>query len=391
MSNRENKKINVADIMAKIREEIAQRRKSESVGSTGLNSLDKTNALTRSAEENIIKAKQNADISGRQILLTQYPRSIRWLVKLVGKIVLLLNRIITNPQTRYNQHVVQSLHSITENLNHLNYTVNSLVQLESDLHDQKRSLIQLERRVYEAIKPERTKQIRNQIPEKVMGNFLDTFYYRFTNEFRGHRQEIKEKQKAYIPYLDRAYFENNEKLILDLGCGRGEWLDLLHEEGFLGRGIDINGVFIEECRKNGHDVIEADVIEYLRELPEDSIGAITSFHLIEHLTFSHLIELIDETVRVLKPNGLAIFETPNPGNLQVGARDFYLDPTHRNPLPAPTVKFILESRGLSKIEILRLNPDPVELDESIETVEIIQRLTHLLYGPRDYAAIGYKV
>ena len=389
MRKRENVKIDVADIMAKIKAEIAERRQSGSAGDTGI-SADKTNALARTAEENIILANQNADLSGRPILLTQYPKSFRWLVKLVAKIILLPNRIITNPQTRFNQHVIRSLKSITENLNHLNSSFNRLVQLERDLLDQKRSLIQLQRRFYETIKPELTTQTHHHVSDKEMENLLSPFYYSFTNTFRGHRQEIKERQKVYIPYLERANIENKKDLVLDLGCGRGEWLDLLKDEGFNGRGIDINGLFIEECKENGHDVVEADAIEYLRELPESTIGVITSFHLIEHLSFNHLIEIIDEIVRVLKPNGLAIFETPNPENLQVGARDFYLDPTHRNPLPAPTVKFILESRGLGNIEILHLNPDPVEPEVSKESTEVIQHLTNLLRGPRDYAAIGHK-
>ena len=115
--------------------------------------------------------------------------------------------------------------------------------------------------------------------------------------------------------------------MLDAGCGRGEWLELLKEQGITtGRGIDNNRVMVKQCEGYGLDVIEGDVIESLRDFPSASLGAVTAFHLIEHLPLNVLVKFLDETARVLKSGGIAIFETPNPENILVGAFTFYLDP-----------------------------------------------------------------
>ena len=153
--------------------------------------------------------------------------------------------------------------------------------------------------------------------------------------------------------------------------------------------MDKNSILIKQCKEYGLDVIESDVITYLRRLPDNSLNVVTGFHIIEHLPFDSFIKLLDETVRVLKPGGLAIFETPNPQNVIVGSYAFYMDPTHRNPLPAPMIKFTAESRGLCNVDILELHP----FDESFHVTgsELAERFNKLFYGPQDYAVIGWKV
>jgi O-antigen chain-terminating methyltransferase len=145
----------------------------------------------------------------------------------------------------------------------------------------------------------------------------------------------------------------------------------------------------EQCRERRLEVTESDGITHLRSLPDASIGAVTGFHIVEHLSFELLIQLLDETVRVLKPGGLAIFETPNPHNLLVGSANFYTDPTHRNPLPSPTLKFLAEARGLCRIEVINLHPFP----EAFHVVgsEVAERFNEYFYGAQDYAVMGWKV
>jgi SAM-dependent methyltransferase len=104
-----------------------------------------------------------------------------------------------------------------------------------------------------------------------------------------------------------------------------------------------------------------------------------------------LVKLLDETVRVLKPGGVAIFETPNPENVLVGSHNFYLDPTHRNPLPSATVKFIAEARGLCRIEIMNLHPYPESYRVEDAGLNIAKRFNEYFYGPQDYAVVGWKV
>ncbi len=177
--------------------------------------------------------------------------------------------------------------------------------------------------------------------------------------------------------------------VLDVGCGRGELLEVLQAEGLVGRGIDINRVLLEQCQQRGLSVAEGDCLAYLQDQPDASLGAVMVIHLIEHLPFPRLIGLVDEIVRVLKPGGMTIFETPNPSNLLVGSHNFYLDPTHRNPLPSAVVQFLAEARGLCRVTVKNLHPYPSTM--RLSGSEVAERLSDHLYGPQDYAVIGWKV
>ncbi len=219
-------------------------------------------------------------------------------------------------------------------------------------------------------------------------NALDAFYAALEERFRGDVSEVKRRLSIYLPYLRIAGIGSRERSVLDVGCGRGEWLEVLGEEGIAAAGVDLNLHVVGECRGRGLDVAENDAITELSSRPDKSVGAVTGFHIVEHLPLESIIRLIDESFRVLDPGGLLIFETPNPENIQVGACNFYLDPTHRNPIPPPVLKFFLESRGFEQVEILRLNPsiaEPVEGDS-----DLVQRFNKLFYGPMDYAVIGRR-
>jgi len=188
---------------------------------------------------------------------------------------------------------------------------------------------------------------------------------------------------VYLPYLEQAGVGGPNSPVLDLGCGRGEWLELLKQNDFKGIGVDINRVMLALCKEYGLDVFEGDALAFLRGQPAGSLGAVTGFHIIEHLPLKTLIQLIDEVLRVLKPGGMVIFESPNPENLVTGACNFYTDPTHRNPLPPGTTRHLLEVRGFGRVDTLRLHPS-----ESGRVGD--GTLQQLLYGPQDYAVIGHK-
>jgi O-antigen chain-terminating methyltransferase len=210
-------------------------------------------------------------------------------------------------------------------------------------------------RFSEALLPPRGDQRQLQPVAEEDGHWLDALYVTFEDYFRGPRQQVKENLQVYLPYLRQVRAGIPEAPMLDVGCGRGEWLELLREQGLSARGLDINRVMVRECQMLGLDVVEADVIAYLSQLQDNSLGVVTGFHIIEHLPFKILIELLDQARRVLKPGGMAIFETPNPENIVVGAYTFYLDPTHRNPLPPIAGQRLAEIRGFVKADILRLH------------------------------------
>jgi len=218
---------------------------------------------------------------------------------------------------------------------------------------------------------------------------LDAFYFAFEERFRGSREEINERLEVYLPRLREAQIAPVDSLILDLGCGRGEWLELLRDNGYRARGIDLNRVVIEQCQSRGLEVVEGDVIAYLQSMPDESVAVITGFHIIEHLPFEILVKLLNEAFRVLRHRGLVIFETPNPANVLVGSCNFYFDPTHRNPLPSLMTQFLVQYCGFAEVEILNLNPST---ETAIcEDSEIAKRFNECFYGPMDYAIIGYKL
>jgi O-antigen chain-terminating methyltransferase len=217
---------------------------------------------------------------------------------------------------------------------------------------------------------------------------LDSLYASFEDQFRGARSAIKAQLKFYLPLLRAARVGTVERPVLDVGCGRGEWLELLREEGLHARGVDANGVLVEQCAARGLDVAKTDALTYLRALAEDSLSALTGFHIIEHLPFLALVELLDETLRVLRPGGLVILETPNPKNLVVGACNFYSDPTHLRPLFPETLKFLLDQRGFAQVRVEYLHP--VDNGPVWQAEPAAQALYGWFYGPRDFAVIGSK-
>jgi len=161
-------------------------------------------------------------------------------------------------------------------------------------------------------------------------------YRSFENRFRGPKEEVKGKLKVYIPILNTL----KGKKALDLGCGRGEFLELLNEYGIEGVGVDI-----ETSMTDSENVVISDALEFLRKQKDKSFSLITAFHMIEHVDIDYLLLLIKEAKRVLDDEGFLIFETPNPENLRVASEYFYLDPTHKRPVPKELLRFLLEYEG----------------------------------------------
>ncbi|MDQ7090764.1 MAG: methyltransferase domain-containing protein [Methylococcales bacterium] len=218
-------------------------------------------------------------------------------------------------------------------------------------------------------------------------HIFDAMYVAFEDKFRGTRNDIQQRQKVYLPTLEAALNATNKSLVLDMGCGRGEWLELLQNQNIRAEGVDLNCIMIRECEQRGLQATEADILDYLRPLQDSSIGAVTGFHIIEHLPFKVLIAFFDECLRVLKPGGTIIFETPNPENLLVGGCNFYTDPSHHNPLVPETMRFTIEQRGFEKTEIKRLH----KYSDFYETTSDDEFIKAHFYNEMDYAIIGHKV
>ena len=221
--------------------------------------------------------------------------------------------------------------------------------------------------------------------QREVDHLLDSLYFSLEDVLRGTPEQIKEEVKVYLPVLQNAGIESD---ILDVGCGRGEWLQVLREAGLQARGIDTNRILIQQCKELSLDVEEREALSYLRSLPGASLNVVTAFHFAEHLPLETLVQFLDETGRVLKPCGLIILETPNPENLLVGCCNFYLDPTHKNPIPIPTMKLLLEARGFRCEEVLKLHA--VQSTKIEVKDQLTSHLNHFLYGPMNYAVVARK-
>ena len=216
---------------------------------------------------------------------------------------------------------------------------------------------------------------------------LDAVYVELEDRFRGSRDEVKNSQAFYLPLVQSA--PNQDLPIVDLGSGRGEWLELLRETGAHAIGVDTNRVMIDLCHERGFEMIEQDGLSYLRSLPDESLRAVTGFHIIEHLSPETLMLLLDQIMRTVRTGGFVAFETPNPDNLFVGSNYFYFDPSHHHPLPSNLVKLCLESSGFQNVAVTPLHP--CAEGRFVENDDVSKRLNDLFYGPMDYAIVGWKL
>ena len=211
------------------------------------------------------------------------------------------------------------------------------------------------------------------------------FYRAFEDRYRGARETIKERLRAYQPFIAPLAGLQTPPRALDVGCGRGEWLELLGEQGFAARGVDLDDGMLAACRERGLDVELGDAIECLRRLPDASLALVSAFHLVEHIPFELLQALVDQARRVLLPGGLLIMETPNAENLVVGATSFYLDPTHLRPLPPQLLAFVTEYGGFPRHKVVRLQEDAaLRGDAPIGLINVLDGVSP------DYAVVAQK-
>lgn len=214
----------------------------------------------------------------------------------------------------------------------------------------------------------------------------DTFFYRaFEDRHRGSRELIKTRLQQYLPFLEPLAKLHPLGLALDLGCGRGEWLEVANEAGLSARGVDRDQGMLAASIKRGLHVEQKDTLEALQEQPDASVCAVSAFHVVEHITFDRLQNLVREAMRVLVPGGLLILETPNPENLVVGTANFYLDPTHIRPIPPLLLEFLPEHYGFFRYKTLRLQESAtLRENEDVRLIEVLSGVSP------DYAVIAQK-
>ncbi len=226
------------------------------------------------------------------------------------------------------------------------------------------------------------RDVASPAPAETAAPQLDFDYARFADRFRGSEEYVRSNQRFY---LDRFRAAGR---VLDLGCGRGEFLELLRENAIAGRGIESSEESVSYCRAKGLDVEKADLFDYLETLPEASEDIIFCSQVVEHLDPARLASLVRLCASRLRKGGLLAIETPNPECLAIFATHFYLDPTHTRPVPPALLSFHFEENGMGAIEVHRFAPAAESFPE-IQSLpsEIVSRF----FGGMDYAIIGRKL
>ncbi len=211
----------------------------------------------------------------------------------------------------------------------------------------------------------------------------------FTESFRGPRPEIVGRMEEIVPLVEGS------APVLDLGCGRGELLELLQQRGVEARGVDADPSMVATCRARGLAVEEGDALEWLRSAERGSLGAVTAVHIVEHLPAATWLGIVEAARDALKAGGVLVVESPNPESLRVGAGLYWIDPTHRFPVHPEAVAFAMRACGLVDVATELVHPFPADQslaapDQSDEVRRLAERLDAWLSGPRDFRVVGRR-
>jgi SAM-dependent methyltransferase len=275
------------------------------------------------------------------------------------------------------QNVAIDVHDVAERLARLSEQIDRL-QLSS-------RLARLERRA----RPQTTASPAAEAPSDGAppSPTVDFDYETFEARFRPE-ESVRERQQSYVELL------RDHKRIVDLGCGRGELIEMLTSAGVSAYGVEIDPDFVALLEEKGIEVVAEDAVAHLAELEAGAVDGIVGSHLVEHLPAAGVSSLVALAAEKLADGGILILETPNPESLVAGSINFHRDLTHVRPIHPDTLAFLCESAGFSDVEIRRLSPVPE--DERLpppadgDLVEIVEQLNDLLYGYQDYAVVARR-
>lgn len=212
-------------------------------------------------------------------------------------------------------------------------------------------------------------------------------YFDFENYFRGSRELIKKRQIEYLPYFSQC------RKVLDIGCGRGEFLEIMRDNGILATGVDFYEPFVDYCTEKGLNAVCMDGIAYLSS--ENGFDGIFAGQVIEHMTVSQIVNLIDTAYTKLPEGGVLIMETPNPQSLSIYVNAFYLDPSHIKPVHPETMRYLLKNSGFRDVDVIYTEasrPDitipPIKGEDEFN--HVMCKIQNMLFGSQDYAVVARK-
>lgn len=314
-------------------------------------------------------------------------------------------------QTQFNSHVTQVLNKVVPTLDKAQAQVQGGAQLvtklqaqvseqQATLVEQQATLVELQaimteqRKVVEALNQRIAALEAIQARAEADAKRLERQYVQMQMRYRGEMSAIREHQVHYV-----QYFRNGTN-VLDVGCGRGEFLSLLKEEGIGAYGIDLNPEMVTLAQDRGLVVQEADAIEHLRSLPEESLDGIFCSHVTEHLPVARLNQFLEESFRTLKSGSRLVFETPNVASPVVLTLTFYRDWTHCPPIHPDTVRMLVELAGFQVSEVhysaplgdreALLTPVDDAIPGGSTLNENFRMLNALVFGHQNYAVVAIK-
>ena len=295
-----------------------------------------------------------------------------------------------------------NIKTIAENNNELRASHDELLTSIGALHQ---GMQILKQQVTSLTVPTKEKEsVKKTAPEsnnQAPGNYqLDSYkYLGFEDQFRGSQEDIRDRLSEYLPIFA------NSSNVLDIGCGRGEFLELLREKGVSSSGVDSNYAMIKTCKEKNLDATGADALDYLRALPDGSLGGLLAAQVVEHLPPSYLMTLLDVAFLKLRSGAPIVLETINPACWFAFFESYIRDITHVRPLHPDTLKYLLVATGFHSVEIRYFSPYPdydklqpikasnmVPLAEDlVETLNVnVEKINNLLFTNLDYAAIGNR-
>ena len=302
-----------------------------------------------------------------------------------------------------NDRIAQSQSSISDQVN--NRIAQSQSKVYSDIGEQVRSVIlamnkDIENRAWLAgiLEEKIAKSKEKRSDEMLSSQVTGLNYFIFEDRFRGSRNDTKAKQLKFVKYFEGC------KNVLDIGCGRGEFLELLKDNGISGHGIDIDEDMVRYCRSRDLNVEKLDAVSYLNQLEDKSLDGIFIDQVVEHLDPDYLIKMIDLCYKKMLFGAYIIMETVNPLSL-LSLANFYMDMSHKRPVHPETLKFLMSAAGFREtvaqfyepaVEGGRLRSIDADglAEKERSLADIINRntdmLNNMIFGPQDYAAIGKK-
>lgn len=275
----------------------------------------------------------------------------------------------------------------------MEWRVDKLASVYEDVRALMRTFLRLREKLDSLIQALEQREKPEKIAvQEILEPLEDWRYAGFENRFRGRESEVKKQLEVYVPYFPKG------GKVVDLGCGRGEFLELLRENGIEAEGVDLNSQMVEVCLDKGLRCAKADILAWLANREDGSFDGIFSSQVIEHLEPPRLKELVELCFKKIRPGGILVLETINPTSVFALVEIYFLDISHQRPIHPRALQFLLETAGFENVEIQyssalekeKLASLPGTDEPTARLNENIDRLNELLYAPPNYAAISRR-